>query len=159
MVFHAHAPTFPNTVDGEPVYRHKQLRYWSFCTYDPEGEVLVGCEPDYLSAIRGGQHTFVVSSAADRPANATAANGVTWLPIGAQPAAQIVYRNLLPAAAFPYAAESITSSTQSVQQTMGRYYPTAVYCSTQPLNRAGGKPASGPRRRASRQLVDYLSAV
>jgi len=128
-VFHAKAPTFPNTVAGVPVYDNRQLRYWSFCTYDPEGEALVGCEPDYESAIRGGQYTFVVSNAADRPANATAANGVTWLPLGAQPAAQIVFRNMLPAANFPYAAEDITSSTQNVQQTMRPYYPQTVYCS------------------------------
>lgn len=139
VVFHARAPTFPNTVNGAPVYKHKQLRYWSFCTYDPEGEALVGCEPDYLSAIRGGQYTFVVSSAAERPANATAANGVTWLPLGAQPAAQIVYRNMLPSPSFPYAAESITSPTQPVQQTMGRYYPTAVYCSTSTFEAGGWK--------------------
>jgi hypothetical protein len=139
VVFHARAPTFPNTVDGVPVYKNKQLRYWSFCTYDPEGEALVGCEPDYLSAIRGGQYTFVVSSDADRPANATAANGVTWLPLGAQPAAQIVMRNMLPAANFPYAAESITTPTQPVQPTMGRYYPQAVYCSTATFEAGGWK--------------------
>jgi hypothetical protein len=139
VVFHARAPTFPDTVGGVPVYKNKQLRYWSFCTYDPEGEALVGCEPDYLSAIHGGQYTFVVSSAADRPADATAANGVTWLPLGAQPAAQIVYRNMLPSATFPYAAESITSPTQPVQQTMGRYYPTAVYCSTATFEAGGWK--------------------
>jgi hypothetical protein len=139
VVFHAKAPSFPNTVNGVPVYKNKQLRYWSFCTYDPEGEALVGCEPDYLSAIHRGQYTFVVSSAADRPANATAANGITWLPIGAQPAAQIVYRNMLPSASFPYAAENITTPTQSAQQVMGPYYPTAVYCSTATFEAGGWK--------------------
>jgi hypothetical protein len=148
VVFHAKAPTFPNTVDGVPVYKNKQLRYWSFCTYDPEGEVLVGCEPDYLSAIRSGDYTFVVSSAADKPANATAGNGVTWLPIGAQPAAQIVMRNMLPAATFPYAAESITSSTQSAEQIMGRYYPTAVYCSTATFEAGGWKACERAAKKA-----------
>lgn len=139
VVFHAHAPTFPNTVEGVPVYARRQLRYWSFCTYDPEGEVLVGCEPDYLSAIRGGQYTFVVSNTANRPANATAANGVTWVPLGAQPAAQIVFRNMLPAANFPYAAESITSATQSAKSIMGPYYPEALYCSTATFEAGGWK--------------------
>jgi hypothetical protein len=139
MVFHARAPSFPNTVAGVPVYRKKQLRYWSFCTYDPEGEVLVGCEPDYQSAIQHGDYTFVVSSAADRPANATTADGVTWLPLGAQPAAQVVMRNMLPAANFHYAAESITSSSQNVQQTMGPYYPEAVYCSKATFEGGGWK--------------------
>jgi hypothetical protein len=61
----------------------------------------------------------VISDPEHRPANATAANAVTWLPWGAQSATQIVYRNMLPAASFPYAAESITSPTQSVAETMG----------------------------------------
>jgi len=113
------------------------VRYWSFCTYDSEGEALVGCAPDYQSAIRGQGFTLVVSSPANRPANATAANGVTWLPWGDQPAAQIVYRNMLPSASFPYAAESITSPTQSVTQTMGPYYPSGVYCSTATFERGG----------------------
>jgi hypothetical protein len=137
VVFHARAPTFPNTTAGVPVYTPSQLRYWSFCTYDSEGEALVGCVPDYQSAIAGHDLTFVVSNPANRPANATAANGVTWLPWGDQPAAQIVYRNMLPAASFPSAAESVTSPTQSVSQTMGRYYPTAVYCSTATFEQGG----------------------
>jgi hypothetical protein len=137
VVFHARAPSFPNTTAGVPVYKPRQLRYWSFCTYDSEGEALVGCVPDYQSAIRGHDYTFVVSNPASRPANATAADGVTWLPWGDQPAAQIVYRNMLPAATFPYAAESITSSTQSVPQTMGPYYPSAVYCSTATFEKGG----------------------
>lgn len=137
VVIHTRAPSFPNTSAGEPAYRKSQLRYWSFCTYDAEGEALVGCEADHDAAIRGHQITYVVSDPEHRPVNATAADGVTWLPWGAQSAAQIVYRNMLPAASFPYAAESITSPTQSVPETMGAYYPTAVYCSTATFE-AGG---------------------
>jgi hypothetical protein len=137
VVIHTRAPSFPNTSAGVPVYKPRQLRYWSFCTYDSEGEALIGCVPDYKSAIRGREITFVVSTPADRPANATSADGVTWLPWGAQPAAQIVYRNMLPSASFPYAAESITSPTQSVPGTMGSYYPSTVYCSTATFERGG----------------------
>ena len=46
---------------------------------------------------------------------------------------------MLPAATFPYAAESITSPTQSAEQTMGPYYPTAVYCSTATFESGGWK--------------------
>jgi hypothetical protein len=127
-VVHTRAPTFPNTSAGQPVYRNTQLRYWSFCSYDAEGEALVGCAADYHTVIRSGQVTFVISDPEHRPANATAASGVTWLPWGAQSAAQIVYRNMLPSPTFPYAAESITSPTQSVQETMGPYYPATWYC-------------------------------
>jgi len=129
VVIHTRAPTFPNTSAGQPPYKAAQLRYWSFCSYDAEGEALVGCVADYHAVIRAHEITYVISDPEHRPANATAANGVTWLPWGAQSAAQIVYRNLLPEASFPYAAERITTPTQSVPETMGPYYPTAVYCS------------------------------
>jgi hypothetical protein len=139
VVIHTRAPTFPNTSTGQAVYRSTQLRYWSFCAYDAEGEALVGCAADYHAAIRNGQITYVISDPEHRPANATAANAVTWLPWGAQSAAQIVYRNMLPAASFRYAAESITSPTQSVTETMGPYYPTAFYCSKATFEAGGWK--------------------
>jgi hypothetical protein len=149
-VIRTRAPSIPNTSAGVPVYKPSQLRYWSFCSYDPEGEALVGCVQDYKSAIRGHEITFVVSNPANRRANATAANGVTWLPWGDQPAAQIVYRNMLPAADFPYAAESITSPTQSVPETMGSYYPSAVYCATATFEHGGWKACEkAPSRSAA----------
>jgi len=140
VVIHTRAPTFPDTSAGQPPYRRSDLRYWSFCAYDSEGEALVGCAADYRAAISRHEITYVVSDPEHRPANANAANGVTWLPWGAQAAAQIVYRNMLPASSFPYAAESITSPEQSVAAIMGPYYPTAVYCSTATFE-AGGYQA------------------
>jgi hypothetical protein len=81
----------------------------------------------------------VISDPENRPANATRQDGVTWLPWGAEPTVEIVYRNMLPAPSFPYAAERITSPAQSVQQTMGPYYPTASYCSKAVFEKAGWK--------------------
>jgi len=154
VVIHTRAPSFPNTAAGVPVYKPNQLRYWSFCSYDSEGEALIGCVPDYKSALSGHDITFVVSSTANRPANATSANGVTWLPWGAQPAAQIVYRNMLPAASFPYAAESITTPTQSVPETMGPYYPSAVYCSKATFEAGGWKACEKESAASAAQPAD-----
>lgn len=137
VVIHTHAPTFPNTTADQPVYKPSQLRYWSFCTYSLEGEALIGCAADYHAAIRAHEITYVISDPADRPSNATAAEGVTWLPWGTEQTTEIVYRNMLPAPNFPYAAESITSPTQSVEQTMGPYYPSAAYCSTATFESGG----------------------
>lgn len=142
VVLHTRAPTFPNTSAGDPPYKRSQLRYWSFCTYALEGEALVGCEADYHAAIQAHQITYVISDPELRPANATSANGVTWLPWGSTSSVEIVYRNMLPAASFPYAAQDITSPTQSIPQTMGAYYPSAVYCSKATFEAGGWKACS-----------------
>jgi hypothetical protein len=162
VVIHAHVPTFPNTRAGQPAYKRYQVRYWSFCTYDQDGQAGVGCAADYGATIRSGSVTYVVSDAGARPPNATAARGVTWLPWGgAQSAAQIVYRNMLPAPGFVHAAQRITP-TSNVHAVMGAYYPQAVYCAPPRFARGGwracfaaaGVPTAGPsapRKRPSRR--------
>lgn len=129
LVIHARAPTFPNTLAGEPVYGHYQLRYWSFCTYDSLGQAVIGCAADYRAAIRGGYLTYVISDPVHRPRKATAVNGVTWLPWGPKNAIQIIYRNMLPERSFRNAVQRIRNTRQSIRATMGPYYPEAVYCS------------------------------
>jgi hypothetical protein len=137
VVIHTRAPSFPDTSAGQPAYGPQQLRYWSICTYDSSGEAVIGCAADYHAAITDGWITYVISDPADRPANATAANGVTWLPWSSADAIEVVYRNMLPSPSFPYAAERITSASQSAQALMGPYYPTAGYCSTATFERSG----------------------
>jgi hypothetical protein len=153
LVIRTRAPSFPNTGAGQRVYGRYQLRYWSFCTYDSTGQAVIGCAADYRAAIRSGWITYVVSDPADRPANATAANGVTWLPWGPSSAIQVVYRNMLPAPWFRYAAERITAPNQSAQALMGPYYPTASYCSTATFEHGGPNaclpiPSAHPKAKA-----------
>jgi hypothetical protein len=96
-------PTFPATRDGQPVMRGAQMRYWSLTGYEvPDGwsvlRTLFGSqrpigvaahavmdEDMVLDAER--RYVIVLSRAQDRPANATAANGVTWVDWG--PSAEI----------------------------------------------------------------------
>lgn len=137
VVLHARAPTFPNTRRGQPVYAGRQLRYWSLCTYDDSGQAAIGCAADYAATIRSGSITYVVSDPGTRPANATSAHGVTWLPWGAQPTAQLVYRNMLPASRFRYAVQRVTTPSSSVTRALGPYYPLAVYCQPQTFERGG----------------------
>jgi hypothetical protein len=137
VVVHARAPSFPDTRAGQPAWGEYQLRYWSFCTYDQYGQAGIGCAADYGAAIRDGWVTYVVSDPGQRPSNATAANGVTWLPWGGdQSGAQIVYRNMLPSPGFRYAAQRITPH-DSARGVMGPYYPDAVYCSKSTFVRGG----------------------
>jgi hypothetical protein len=158
LVIHTRAPTFPNTGAGQAVYGHYQLRYWSICTYDSSGQAAIGCAADYRAAISGGWITYVVSDVADRPANATSAKGVTWLPWGPSSSIQVVYRNMLPAPWYRYAAEAITAPSQSAQQLMGPYYPTAGYCSVATFERGGWQacvPGTGSTRSASSKSATH----
>ncbi|HUE28631.1 MAG TPA: hypothetical protein VMP89_17790 [Solirubrobacteraceae bacterium] len=136
VVLHARAPTFPNSRAGQPVYGRHQLRYWSLCTYDASGQAGFGCAADYVAPIRSGSITYVVSDPGTRPANATAAHGVAWLPWGAQPAVQLVYRNMLPATWFAHAVQRVKPSS-SVPKVLGAYYPSAVYCAPATFGRGG----------------------
>lgn len=150
VVIHARVPSFPNASAGQPVYGDHQVRYWSFCTYDSTGQAVIGCAADYRAVIRGGWVTYVVSDPARRPRNATAANGVTWLPWGPENAIQIVYRNMLPAQSYRHAVQQIANRRQSVRATMGAYYPTAAYCSTATFQRGGWRACLHERGRGSR---------
>jgi hypothetical protein len=139
VVVHTRAPSFPDTLRGVPAYANTQLRYWSFCTYDDQGEAGFGCVADYAAGARRGRLTYVVSDRGQRPSNATTANGVAWVPWGAtQSAIQLVYRNMLPAKSFRYAAQRIQPG-QSAKTVMGPYYPQAVYCSKATFERGGWK--------------------
>jgi hypothetical protein len=137
VVVHALAPSFPNTSKGQPVYGRDQVRYWSLCENSVDTRV-ISCAPDYQAPLRNGFYTYVISDPSQRPSNATAANGVTWLPWGSTDAASvIILRNMLPSATFTHAVQDVDASTNNAQQVMGPYFPSAVYCSTATFERGG----------------------
>lgn len=140
VVIHARAPSFPNSRAGAPVYGPHQVRYWSFCTYDAQGQAGYGCAADYAAAVRHGQITYVISDPGTRPRNAVARNGVTWLPWGGQQySAQIVERNMLPTPRFAHAIQRISRSGahDNPRRVMGAYFPRAVYCTTRRFEQGG----------------------
>jgi hypothetical protein len=138
VVIHGKAPTFPNTRAGQPPYVSRQVRYWSFCENSETTRVLA-CEADYQAAIKGGYYTYVVSDPDKRPANATAGNGVTWLPWGGTMATgQVIYRNMLPASSFAQAVQNVPEGT-SPQPQMGEYFPQAIYCAKATFEAGGWK--------------------
>jgi hypothetical protein len=83
-------PTFPSTRNGEPVMTSAQVRYWS----------VIGIDQDPFSAapsstvhaisddevILDGNRNYVIaySNVNDRPGNAYASNGVSWVDWGTQ---------------------------------------------------------------------------
>jgi uncharacterized membrane protein len=140
VVTHFRAPTFPDTSAGASVFGDWDMRYWSICDYDSTGTEVYGCVPDDAVPRDGdGWVTVVVSEAGQRPANATAADGVAWVPWSPQNEIQLVQRNLLPSASFAHASESITTPAQNpdAAKIMGAYYPTSAYCSETTFEQGG----------------------
>ena len=141
VVIRGKAPTFPNTRAGVPAYAKRQVRYWSFCE-NSETTRVIACQADYQAAIKNGYYTYVVSDPNKRPANATAANGVTWLPWGGTMASgQVIYRNMLPASTFAQAVQNVPEGA-SPQALMGLYFPQITYCNAATFE-AGGWRACG----------------
>jgi hypothetical protein len=91
-------PTFPATRNSDPVMRAAQMRYWSLTAYEvPSGwEIIrtlfgstrpIGLETHAIldeDVVLDNQRRYVIalSRAKERPLNATAQNGVTWVDWG-----------------------------------------------------------------------------
>jgi hypothetical protein len=85
-------PKTPKTRDGQATMTGGQARFWSITTYDdaldlfntgrPLGQPISYINDEDVITDANGYYTIVYSKAEDRPANATAANGVTWVDWG-----------------------------------------------------------------------------
>jgi hypothetical protein len=141
LAFHARAPTAPRTLAGWPTMGTGQVRYWSLCTNN--GATLVyGCaHDDEVPLDAHGDYTLVVSTAANRPSNATIGCGVIWLPVGPAPQAVVILRNMLPAPDFANAIQRATQGTEP--QTLGPYYPVGRYYGQRSAFEATGCNTSG----------------
>jgi hypothetical protein len=79
-------PTFPNTYAGASgrgleVMPAAQTQYWSLvsCEAMPSGQIVDGLTDMQVPLDKDGNYTIVYSRKEDRPANATAENGVAWI--------------------------------------------------------------------------------
>lgn len=164
LAFRGRAALTPPTLGGEATMGAGQLRYWSFCTNNVLTMYYDCANDDAVAVDASDRYTIAISNAANRPANATTACGVTWLPAGPLPQATVILRNMLPAPGF---AEAIQNARQgSERKTLGSYYPVGTYYSQRsdferlgchppahigPLAAAAGSTGStntGGRRRA-----------
>ncbi len=74
------APAAPRTRAGEPVKGDGQTRYFS-CENEFFSQRYIACASDDQTTVRADRTmTYVVSTPQDRPANARAECGVTWIP-------------------------------------------------------------------------------
>lgn len=94
-----------------------------------------------------GRYTYVVSRPEDRPANATGAEGVTWLPFSTEPRYRdlphvLVLRDMLPDRRFSEAVRGVPQDMvpADAASAMGAYYPSAATCSAAAFA-AGGAEA------------------
>lgn len=121
----------------------KQLRYWSLCNnlYMQPYPVTSCVADNDMQVDANGYYTVVVSAIADRPVNATTAQGVEWLknstllPYSRH---MLIVRNLLPND-FPYAAQNVpmSSSPANASSVMGDYDPAVYSCSRKTFEKGG----------------------
>jgi hypothetical protein len=128
LTIHGRAPTFPDTRPPARVFpKGKQLRYFSFCQYEPASQRVVDCRSDDRIVVDSkGFYTLVVSTPSNRPSNARSSCGVTWLPWGPFEQGLLIYRNMLADRSFRYAVQRVPNPGAE-KQTMGDYYPDAGY--------------------------------
>jgi hypothetical protein len=135
VVIRGRAMRFPDTSRGVRPSRSDQVRYWSFCQNSNSTRVNACAADRQVAVDRHGYFLIVVSDPSQRPANATAQHGVTWLPWGAADAtATLIYRNMV--ATFPYAVQSVTQGSDPVK-VMADYYPHARYCTKTAFEHGG----------------------
>ena len=114
--------TSPNGADPD-------VRYWSWCQFGLPSTRTVACVADRdVPLDADGWYTVVISDPGDRPANATAAEGVAWLPWGREPLAAFALRNLVPDPSFSESAHSVPVSAAATSVHMGDHTPAATFC-------------------------------
>jgi hypothetical protein len=141
-------PDFPRTYELPARMPRSELRFWSLCT----GESRVTTRtPDCLADRQvlqqsGRRYTVVVSTPADRPANATPACGVAWLDWGERGDGAgdadyglLIMRNMLASPSFARAIQRV-ERPGTEEQVMGRHFPTSTYTTSAEFE-ARGCPA------------------
>ncbi|MGZ4794656.1 MAG: hypothetical protein ACXV8T_02085 [Acidimicrobiia bacterium] len=144
LIVRGRAPTFPDTRNGQPVTTGDQVRYWSVCTNQYRKPYPVtACVADQdvpLGTDRA--FTVVISTRAERPANATAAHGIAWLDWGnTRVTLLVLVRHMLASPDFPQSAINVPLGALA-SSSMGDYAPRGVSCSVADFARLG--PAACP---------------
>jgi hypothetical protein len=121
------APTFPNTRPPALRMPGGQLRYFSLCQNESQSQRFIACKTDDQTTVnRDGFMNYVVSTPAERPANARPECGVTWIPWGPQAGGVLIYRHMLPDPSFAQAIQRVPEQGKE-RQVMGDYFPLSRY--------------------------------
>jgi hypothetical protein len=146
LVLHAKAPTTPHTFGNDQTMQAAQLRYWSVCKNRSLADTAVdSCVYDEQVPLdRDGSYTIVVSTAAQRPANARAECGVAWLDwggagdgIGNPDGGFLIYRHMMPSAEFYRHSLFGTTRPGDEAAVLGEYFPQSTYMDRAAFERRG----------------------
>ncbi|HSI49432.1 MAG TPA: hypothetical protein VLA61_14250 [Ideonella sp.] len=135
LVIQGKAPRTPHTLQGNPVMdANVDLRYWSFCKGRSihDGAVDACLMDEQVPQDANQRYTLVVSTPANRPANARAECGVAWLPWGVGDGMDnphggyVIHRHMKPSPGFTQSLWA-TQKPGDEAATLGEYYPVAAY--------------------------------
>lgn len=125
-VVRAKAPNFRG--DKTSAFGREDLRYWSLCGNEFATQRFTACSADFQTPLDDeGYFTVVLSDPADRPKNATAQNGFTWLPWGPYPDQVLIYRHMLDNPQFAQAIQKVEKGDK-LNVKMGAFAPVGTYC-------------------------------
>jgi hypothetical protein len=143
LVTRLRAPTFPNTRPAPPRMPGGQLRYFSMCQNDAQTQRFIACATDDQTRINRDRFmNYVVSVPGQRPSNARAACGMTWLPWGPQAGGVLIYRHMLPDPGFAQAVHRVPAQGKE-KAVMGDYFPASRYYAERRRARASPTATSG----------------
>lgn len=135
VAFRGRLATTPRTLAGERYLQSAQVRYESFCTQESMLTTRVtDCAFDEQIPLRAGRRFVVVASRrADRPRNATARCGVTWLDWSSRgdggrdhDFGSLQMRTMLPSSSFHHSIQD-TRAPGDEHRVMGSYLPAGRY--------------------------------
>lgn len=153
-VLRGRKPSFPDTYADEngvalAVKPESQLEYFSIVSGEaaPSGRIVDGLMDMQIPADADGNYTIVYSRREDRPANATAENGVAWLEWSAEGEGlkdpqnrpdfgMLMIRMMLPAEDWAESPANITAPGTAAA-TMGAYYPRGEYMTKEAFEALG----------------------
>lgn len=110
LVLTGRLPTFPATRNGEPTMTAAEVRYWSIIGIDQDplsplpATTIHAITDDDVVIDNNRNYVIAYSRSTERPTNANAANGVTWVDYGTQSDMGILMRwvNVAPEWTFAY---------------------------------------------------------
>jgi hypothetical protein len=140
LVLRGKLPSTPSTAANATGMGTGQMRYWSICQNESLYTTIgSGCVYDSeIPVNKRGYYTILTSLAKDRPRNAIANCGVSWIAWPAQGDGDghlndglLILRNMLPAPSFHHAIQDaiIPGDEQAV---LGPYYPRGAYTTKAP---------------------------
>ena len=150
-------PTFPNTYAGAggkglEVMPAAQTQYWSLvsCEAMPSGQIVDALTDMQVPLDADGNYTIVYSRKEDRPANATAANGVAWIewsprgegvdgPKNRSDFGMLMLRIMANSPDWKQSPNHVTKPGME-EQVMGPYYPRSEYTTKAAFEAKGPKP-------------------